>query len=217
MTAGSRCLPATMTARSSTARTTSSWRPTARYSSPTRASAAWPITASSASPSSASAVFTGWSRAAARPRLLASDFDQPNGLCLSLDEKRLWINDTMRGHIRVFDVEAGRRALLRPRLGGGRGRGAGPARRHEDRRGGADLLHGARTRHPCVRPRCDTARHHPPPGRRRQFLLRRRQTCAPSSQPPPPPSTGFRCARQGRHCGSEAGRPGSHRRGKAAG
>ncbi len=39
-------------------------------------------------------------------RLLASDFDQPNGLCLSLDETRLWINDTMRGHIRVFDVGA---------------------------------------------------------------------------------------------------------------
>ncbi len=36
--------------------------------------------------------------------LLADDFDQPNGLCFSLDERRLFINDTSRGHIRVFDV-----------------------------------------------------------------------------------------------------------------
>ncbi len=36
--------------------------------------------------------------------LLADDFDQPNGLCFSPDESRLFINDTSRGHIRVFDV-----------------------------------------------------------------------------------------------------------------
>jgi gluconolactonase len=36
--------------------------------------------------------------------LLADDFAQPNGLCFSPDEKRLFINDTERGHIRVFDV-----------------------------------------------------------------------------------------------------------------
>jgi gluconolactonase len=36
--------------------------------------------------------------------LLASDFGQPNGLTFSLDEKRLFINDTDHGHIRVFDV-----------------------------------------------------------------------------------------------------------------
>ena len=36
--------------------------------------------------------------------LLASDFLQPNGLTFSLDEKQLFINDTDRGHIRVFDV-----------------------------------------------------------------------------------------------------------------
>jgi gluconolactonase len=40
--------------------------------------------------------------------LLADDFAQPNGLCFSLDEKQLFVNDTERGHIRVFDVtEAG--------------------------------------------------------------------------------------------------------------
>ncbi len=36
--------------------------------------------------------------------LLADDFDQPNGLCFSRDERRLFVNDTERGHIRVFDV-----------------------------------------------------------------------------------------------------------------
>ena len=36
--------------------------------------------------------------------LLVDDFDQPNGLTLSLDESLLFINDTMRAHIRVFDV-----------------------------------------------------------------------------------------------------------------
>ncbi len=36
--------------------------------------------------------------------LLVDDFDQPNGLCFSLDESRLFVNDTMRAHIRVFDV-----------------------------------------------------------------------------------------------------------------
>ncbi len=36
--------------------------------------------------------------------LLVDDFYQPNGLTFSLDEKQLFINDTMRGHIRVFDV-----------------------------------------------------------------------------------------------------------------
>ena len=38
--------------------------------------------------------------------LLADDFGQPNGLCFSRDEKRLFVNDTERGHIRVFDVGA---------------------------------------------------------------------------------------------------------------
>src|SRR5262249_48279634 len=38
--------------------------------------------------------------------LLADDFAQPNGLCFSADEERLFVNDTERGHIRVFDVKA---------------------------------------------------------------------------------------------------------------
>jgi gluconolactonase len=40
------------------------------------------------------------------PRLLVADFDRPNGLCFSLDERRLFVNDTARKHIRVFDVTA---------------------------------------------------------------------------------------------------------------
>ncbi len=38
------------------------------------------------------------------PALLADDFDRPNGLCFSLDGRRLFVNDTARKHIRVFDV-----------------------------------------------------------------------------------------------------------------
>jgi gluconolactonase len=42
------------------------------------------------------------------PRLLVDRnlFDQPNGLCFSPDESLLYINDTVRAHIRVFDVGA---------------------------------------------------------------------------------------------------------------
>jgi gluconolactonase len=40
------------------------------------------------------------------PVLLADDFDRPNGLCFSLDGRRLLVNDTARQHIRVFDVKA---------------------------------------------------------------------------------------------------------------
>lgn len=37
--------------------------------------------------------------------LLAGDFGQPNGLCFSADERLLFVNDTERQHIRVFDVK----------------------------------------------------------------------------------------------------------------
>jgi gluconolactonase len=37
-------------------------------------------------------------------QLLADDFQQPNGLCFSPDESLLYVNDTERAHIRVFDV-----------------------------------------------------------------------------------------------------------------
>ncbi len=39
------------------------------------------------------------------PQLLVDDFEQPNGLCFSPDESLLYINDTPRAHIRVFDTQ----------------------------------------------------------------------------------------------------------------
>jgi gluconolactonase len=38
------------------------------------------------------------------PQLLVDDFVQPNGLCFSPDESLLYVNDTDRAHIRVFDL-----------------------------------------------------------------------------------------------------------------
>ena len=49
------------------------------------------------------------------PVLLVDDFDRPNGLCFSRDEARLFVNDTARKHIRVFDV-AGNGTLRDGRL-----------------------------------------------------------------------------------------------------
>jgi gluconolactonase len=40
------------------------------------------------------------------PQLLVKDFDQPNGLCLSLDGSLLFVNDTRRYHIRIFKIDA---------------------------------------------------------------------------------------------------------------
>jgi gluconolactonase len=37
--------------------------------------------------------------------LLAKDFDRPNGILLSPDEKTLYVADTARGHVRAFDVQ----------------------------------------------------------------------------------------------------------------
>lgn len=36
--------------------------------------------------------------------LLIDDFEFPNGLCLSLDERVLYVNDTRRAHIRAFPI-----------------------------------------------------------------------------------------------------------------
>lgn len=45
---------------------------------------------------------------AAEPQLLVDRhlFDQPNGLCFSPDERRLYVNDTVQALIRVFDVQS---------------------------------------------------------------------------------------------------------------
>lgn len=37
--------------------------------------------------------------------LLVDDFSKPNGLCFSVEEKRLFINDSDHDHIRVFEVQ----------------------------------------------------------------------------------------------------------------
>lgn len=52
--------------------------------------------------------FNGVFRLSAKGRLtvLVKDFNRPNGLAFSPDEKRLYINDTEGRHIRVFDVSA---------------------------------------------------------------------------------------------------------------
>jgi len=39
------------------------------------------------------------------PVLLVDDFERPNGLAITPDEKTLYVDDTARGHIRVFDVQ----------------------------------------------------------------------------------------------------------------
>jgi gluconolactonase len=41
-----------------------------------------------------------------KTQLLADDFEQPNGLCFTLDERKLYVNDTLRKQIRLFDVQA---------------------------------------------------------------------------------------------------------------
>jgi sugar lactone lactonase YvrE len=38
--------------------------------------------------------------------LVVDDFVRPNGIALSPDEKRLYVNDSQEGHIRVFDIKA---------------------------------------------------------------------------------------------------------------
>jgi gluconolactonase len=39
------------------------------------------------------------------PHLMAGDFGQPNGLCFSPDESLLYVNDTDKAHIRVFEMQ----------------------------------------------------------------------------------------------------------------
>jgi gluconolactonase len=45
----------------------------------------------------------GW----ANPKLLADDFERPNGLALSPDERTLYVCDTFRYHVRSFGMTAG--------------------------------------------------------------------------------------------------------------
>ncbi len=58
-----------------------------------------------------------------RLELVAADFEQPNGLCMSPDESVLYVNDTARAHIRVFRMgpvgPESRGPVLVEGLGGG--------------------------------------------------------------------------------------------------
>jgi gluconolactonase len=61
------------------------------------------------------------------PTLLIADFDRPNGLCFSIDERHFLVTDSAHNHIRIFDVQdCG--LLTNGRLWGQlEGSGAGPA------------------------------------------------------------------------------------------
>ena len=58
-----------------------------------------------------------------RLELVAADFEQPNGLCMSPDESVLYVNDTARGHVRAFRMgpvgPESRGPVLAEGLGGG--------------------------------------------------------------------------------------------------
>ena len=103
--------------------------------------------------------------------LLAGDFGQPNGLCFSLDERRLFVNDTDRQHIRVFDVKPdgtlGNRRVWAETTGEGQGAPDGmkidSARQH--------LLLRSR-RNPRLHPKAQLPRRDPHAGIHREFLLR---------------------------------------------
>lgn len=41
----------------------------------------------------------------AAPVVVSDDFDRPNGIAFSLDQTRLYVSDSGRGHLRVFDVD----------------------------------------------------------------------------------------------------------------
>jgi gluconolactonase len=55
--------------------------------------------------------------------LLADDFEEPNGLCLSPDESRLYVNDSPRAHIRAFELREdgrlGRESVFADSIGNG--------------------------------------------------------------------------------------------------
>ncbi len=88
--------------------------------------------------------------------LLVDDFAQPNGLCFSPDESLLYINDTTRAHIRVFDVGPNH-ALSNGRVFAGEHRHRRPRhrrarRRDEARRARQRLRHGPEAASGCSAP-----------------------------------------------------------------
>ena len=90
--------------------------------------------------------------------LLATDFERPNGLAFSPDERTLYIADTARHHVRAFDVAADGALSSEPRL-------------RRDARGGPPGRHEGRPRRPALRLRDDRAglRGRRPPARRHRL------------------------------------------------
>ena len=107
----------------------------------------------------------------------ANDFDQPNGLCFSPDERILYVNDTdacahpriRRGRRRIAGRQPGVRRTHRHRRLQRRRR-----RRHEVRRAGQRLRHRP-ARHLGDRRHRPAHRRHPHAGNRRQSELGRRR------------------------------------------
>ena len=111
----------------------------------------------------------------------ADDFDQPNGLCLSPDERTLYVNDTTRAHIRAFDIAAdgslsgGRMFAADIGTGGLRRR---RRRRHEVRRA-RQHLRDRSARHLGARRGWPSPRRHRDAGDRRQPELGRARLARP--------------------------------------
>lgn len=67
------------------------------------------------------------------------EFEQPNGLCFSPDERLLYVNDSPRAHIKVFDVgprgSLSRERVFRASIGSGDGASGAPDGMECDERG----------------------------------------------------------------------------------
>ena len=124
------------------------------------------------------------------PQLVVDDdlFNQPNGLCFSPDEKLLYVNDSARKLIRVFDVAAdgslAERAHVRDRdrLADRTRR----TRRHEMRRARQRLGDGARAAYGSTRPRASSSA---------RCARRSRSPISPGAGPISTPSSSPRASR----------------------
>ena len=145
-------------------------------------------------------------------RVAAGDFDGPNGLAFSPDERRLYVSETgdqthdePRQYIRVFDGRGGRHAVRRRGVRQGRAR---LLRRHEGRRGRQRLVERGR-RGAVFRAGRRTARQDPGAVPRLEHRLGRRALPQPPvhrrlanavrdlPQPPRRPAPGHRRAMSG--------------------
>ena len=76
------------------------------------------------------------------PVLLIDDFERPNGLALTPDEKTLYVDDSARGHIRAFDVREDGSLAHGAVFAELKGDGEGGARWHDIGPQWQYLLHG---------------------------------------------------------------------------